>query len=120
MVRVMIVDDDQLLHKVLDRILSLGGHDVVAHAFNGAEAVEKYIQSNPKPDLVLMDHRMPVMNGITATNEILANYPSARILFISADESIREDALKTGAVGFLTKPIRSKDLFAAIDKYIGK
>jgi two-component system chemotaxis response regulator CheY len=118
MVSVLIVDDDVFLHKVLDRILSIGGHDVVGHAYDGAEAVEMFNGLNPKPDIILMDHRMPVMNGTSATREIKHMDPDTRILFISADETIQSEAMQAGALAFLTKPIRSADLFAAIEKHM--
>jgi two-component system chemotaxis response regulator CheY len=118
MAEVMIVDDDTFLHKVLGRILTIGGHTVVESAYNGAEAIEKYVALNQRPDIVLMDHRMPVMNGVTATREILHLDNSAVIVFISADNTVEEEAMNAGALGFLTKPIRSKDLFGAIEKYI--
>jgi two-component system chemotaxis response regulator CheY len=118
MATVMIVDDDMFLHKVLNRILSIGGHQVVDQAYNGAEAIEKFVASNPKPDIILMDHRMPVMNGTTATRELLHLDPKIKIVFISADNTVEGEAMESGALGFLTKPIRSTDLFAAIDKYV--
>jgi two-component system chemotaxis response regulator CheY len=116
MVTVLIVDDDLFLHKVLERILSIGGHSVMGHAYDGAEAIEKFKELNPKPDLILMDHRMPVMSGTAATREILHIDSNSKILFISADETVLNEAIESGAIGFLTKPIRSKDLFAAIDE----
>ena len=118
MATVMIVDDDVFLHKVLNRILSIGGHQVLGQAYNGAEAIEKFVALNPKPDLILMDHRMPIMNGTTATREILHLDPNARIVFISADNTIENEAIEAGALGFLTKPLRSGNLFAAIEKYV--
>ena len=118
MASVLIVDDDNFLHKVLERILTIGGHQVIGHADDGAEAIEVYVQLNPKPDIILMDHRMPIMNGTTATRELLHMDPSARILFISADETVKSEAMEAGALGFLTKPIRSKDLFFAIEAHM--
>ena len=118
MVGVMIVDDDTFLHKVLGRILTIGGHTVVENAYNGAEAIEKYVALNQRPDIVLMDHRMPVMNGVAATRDILHLDSSAVIVFISADNTVEEEAMSAGALGFLTKPIRSTDLFDAISKYV--
>ncbi|MFQ5832075.1 MAG: response regulator [Candidatus Thorarchaeota archaeon] len=118
MVAVMIVDDDVFLHKVLERILSIGGHSVMEHAYNGAEAIEKYVALNPRPDIVLMDHRMPVMNGVTATRELKEIDSSAVVVFISADDTVRNEAMNAGALGFLTKPIRSTDLFAALEDYV--
>ena len=118
MATVLIVDDDNFLHKVLERILIIGGHQVVGHADDGAEAIEVFVQLNPKPDIILMDHRMPIMNGTTATRELLHMDPSAKILFISADETVKPAAMDAGALGFLTKPIRSKDLFSAIEAHM--
>jgi two-component system chemotaxis response regulator CheY len=115
---VFIVDDDKFLHKVLERILVIGGHQVVDHAYDGAEALEKFVKLNPKPDVILMDHRMPVMNGATATREILRLDSDTLIIFISADDTVKEEAMNSGARDFLTKPIRSSDLFAAIDKHM--
>ncbi len=117
---ILIVDDDIFLHKVLDRILSIGNHDVVGHAYDGAEAIDVYIGLNPKPDIILMDHRMPIMNGVTSTREILHIDPDAKILFISADETVKKEAMDAGALDFLTKPIRSVNLFAAIDSHLAK
>jgi two-component system chemotaxis response regulator CheY len=115
---ILIVDDDNFLHKVLERILTIAGHRVVGHAYDGAEAVERFRQLNPKPEIILMDHRMPVMSGAAATREILGSSPGVKVLFVSADETVRQEALEAGALGFLTKPIRSADLFAAIDAHI--
>ena len=120
MATVLIVDDDVFLHKVLNRILSIGGHTVVGHAYNGAEAVDMFKALNPKPDVILMDHRMPIMNGATATREIRIENPKSCILFVSADNTVRDDAIDAGALGFLTKPIRSKELFAAINKHMSQ
>lgn len=114
----LIVDDDHFIHKVLERLLSLGRHQVLEHAYNGAEAVEKFRQSSPKPDVVLMDHRMPVMNGATATREILNLDSETRIIFLSADETVREEAVNAGALGFLPKPIRADTLFSAINELL--
>jgi two-component system chemotaxis response regulator CheY len=120
MVTFLIVDDDQFIHKVLERILSLGGHQVLGHAYNGAEAVEKYVQLNPKPDIVLMDHRMPVMNGATATRELMHIDADCRILFLSADETVKDEAIEAGAIGFLPKPIRANTLFSAVSEMIAQ
>ena len=118
MVTVLIVDDDRFLHKVLERVLTIGGHQVVDHAFDGAEAIEKFVSLNPRPDIILMDHRMPVMNGTTATREIMQLDSEAKVLFVSADDTLKDEALSAGAVGFLTKPIRSATLNRAIYEYV--
>lgn len=116
LVKVMIVDDDIFMHKVFDRILSLGGHDVIEHAFNGQEAVEKFTGNM---DLILMDYRMPVKNGVNSTKEIIESLRSVKIIFVSADDSVQNEAMDAGAILFLSKPIRSKKLLSAIDEAIG-
>jgi len=115
--RIMIVDDDSYLHKVLERILVIGGHEIVGHAYNGVEAIEQFVGMNPKPDIILMDHRMPVMNGATATRELIKIDSEVKVIFISADESVQEEAIQAGSLDFLTKPIRAKVIFNAIEKY---
>lgn len=111
---IMVVDDDGFLHSVFDRTLKILGHEVIANAYNGAEAIKMYVLLDQKPDIILMDQRMPVMNGIEATREILKINPSATIIFVSADDSICDETVTVGAVGFLTKPIRSKHIKVAL------
>jgi len=69
-----------------------------------------------KPVIVLMDQRMPVKDGVTATQEILKHDPHARILFGSADLKVKGDAMKAGAKDFLLKPFRIDSLLTAIDE----
>ncbi len=115
---VLIVDDDSFLHTVLGRILNIGGYEVLGHAYNGADAIEKYVQFNEKPDFIIMDHRMPVMNGAEATMELHKLNPQAKVIFVSADEAVRETAMAAGALDFLRKPIKSKYLFETLQKYL--
>ncbi len=112
--RILIVDDEKLIVQILRDTLSLKGFDVVGFAFDGDSAVKKYLELSPKPDLILMDHRMPVKSGIEAMDEILATDPSARVLFLSADSRIKEIALARGAVGFISKPFEGKELLRAM------
>ena len=64
MLSIMIVDDEEMLHDLYGKLLELKGYQVVASAFNGVEAVNKFRDMEERPDLVLMDHRMPVKNGL--------------------------------------------------------
>ena len=117
MVTVFIVDDDTLLQHVLERILSIGGHIVLDSAYNGKEAIEKFMDFDPKPDIILMDYRMPVMDGAKATRELIQLDSSVRIVFISGDDTLKDEAINAGALDFLVKPISSSTLFEAIEKY---
>ena len=85
-------------------------------ASDGEEAVKKYKTLGSKPFIVIMDQRMPVKDGVTATQEILQYDPKARILFGSADLQIKSDAIKAGAKDFLLKPFRIEALLKAIEE----
>jgi two-component system chemotaxis response regulator CheY len=86
----------------------------VGIASDGEEAVRKYKEMAEKPVIIIMDQRMPVKDGVSATQEILRMDPSATIFFGSADLHIEKEALAAGAKGFLLKPFRIEELLQAI------
>ena len=113
MTRMLVVDDQDLVRQGLRLILELAGIDVVAEARDGAEAVAAVEEH--APDVVLMDLRMPGMDGIEATRRITAAHP-ARVLALTTfdvDEHVVE-ALRAGAVGFLLKDVTSESLVEAV------
>jgi DNA-binding NtrC family response regulator len=65
-----------------------------------------------------MDHRMPSKDGLTVTNEILSINPNCKIIFVSADYTVRDKALEIGAVDFIEKPIDFTSLFKIIEKHL--
>ncbi len=87
-------------------------------AFNGAEAIEKVHKLEPKPDIIIMDHRMPVMDGLTATKELKHKLHSCRIIFISADETVKEASLAAGAALFIVKPVGIAELLKAVNSLV--
>lgn len=87
---------------------------MVGIASDGEEAVRKYREMGEKPVIIIMDQRMPVKDGVSATQEILKLDPSATIFFGSADLHIEKEALAAGAKGFLLKPFRIEELLHAI------
>ncbi|HDP97063.1 MAG TPA: response regulator [Euryarchaeota archaeon] len=97
-------------------LLEAKGHTVIGVASDGDEAVRKYKDFGKKTVIVIMDQRMPVKDGVTATEEILRLNPEAKILFGSADLQIKGDAMKAGAKDFLLKPFRIEELLAAIEE----
>jgi len=113
MTSVLIVDDELFIVELYRDILQLRGYKVVGTAFDGEEAVKKYTTSHDKPDVIIMDHRMPVMNGVDATKEILRMNPKQKVIFVSADVLVEKEARDAGAIDFLPKPFRMDDL---IDK----
>ena len=114
--RVLVADDQRVVREGLATIVSnLPGMEVVASAGDGAEAVALAEQS--RPDVVLMDLRMPVMDGVQATAAILARLPETRIVVLTtyADDDSVFAALGAGAIGYLTKDAGRADIARAIE-----
>lgn len=103
MTRVLVADDHQLLRQALRRALAESGFDVVAEAADGEEAVR--LVNLLKPDVVVMDVTMPVLDGIEATRRIHAATGNTKVLVLTMhdEDALRVRALRAGAVGFLTK-----------------
>ena len=118
MIKIFIVDDDQSLLRLYGLILKEAGFEVIGTAINGKMAVEKYKKFDEKPDLILMDHRMPIKNGLDAMIEILDISNDVHIIFASADISIKEKALSSGARAFLDKPFKMQGLLNIIKEVV--
>ncbi|MFF5077515.1 response regulator [Actinoplanes sp. NPDC000266] len=112
--RVVIADDQALVRAGFRMILAADGIDVVAEAENGAEAVEAVRRSGP--DVVLMDIRMPDMDGIEATRRILAAAVPPRVIMLTTFDldNYVYAALGLGASGFLLKDVTPEYLVAAV------
>ena len=115
MTQVLIVDDDDLMRAGLVELLTSDSEiEITGEAATGREAVEQARRLTP--DVVLMDVRMPDLDGIGATRELAAAAPDARVLILTTFE--QDDyvfgALRAGASGFLLKRTRPEDLIAAV------
>jgi two-component system chemotaxis response regulator CheY len=120
MTTIMLVDDDKNLQRVYLTLFKMNNLEIVAQAYDGVQAVELYKAMDTKPDAVIMDQRMPRMDGITATSKIIEFDPRAKIIFLSADDSAEDKAKYSGAKLFLSKPISIEDLFNSIQLVIKK
>jgi DNA-binding NarL/FixJ family response regulator len=113
--RILIVDDQALFREGLRTLLSVqNDFNVVAEASNGEEALRMAVQY--QPEVVLMDLRMPVLDGVKATQRLHEILPSTHVIVLTTfddDESIF-DGLRAGAVGYLLKDVSSEKLFEAI------
>ena len=118
MVKIFIVDDDQSLQRLYTLILKEAGFKIVDTALNGKVAVEKYNNFKVKPDIILMDHRMPIKNGLDEMIEILSVNNHEKIIFASADITVKEEALSLGACAFLDKPFNIGRLLTTIQNVI--
>jgi DNA-binding NarL/FixJ family response regulator len=114
MIRLVIVDDQTLVRTGLARILSTeDGFDVAAECADGAEAIE--VVPAVRPDLVLMDVRMPRMDGVEATRRLraAADAPPVLALTTFADDEVLWGVIEAGAAGFVLKDSGADDLLAA-------
>ena len=114
-VRVLLADDQRLVRESLATLLGLlGGIELVATASDGEEALA--LTAEYRPDVVLMDRRMPRMGGIEATGLLRERHPAVRVIALTtyADDESVLGALRAGARGYLTKDASSHDIHAAI------
>jgi len=114
-IRVIVVDDQALVRDGIASLLAIQpGLEVVTTADDGHQAIEKV--KNFSPDVILMDIRMPVMDGIEASRRILSEMPGVKILMLTTleDEEYIVKSLKTGAVGYLLKDMLAADLAQAV------
>ena len=104
MAKVLIADDSETIRLVLNDILLIGEHEIVAEACNGAEAVDFYRQHNP--EILLLDLAMPKKDGLTVVKEIIEYDPNAKIILITAsdDQKIISKCLEHGAISHIAKP----------------
>jgi two-component system chemotaxis response regulator CheY len=114
--RVLIVEDDDSLRKLYRIALKLKGHEVIGTASDGNEAVDMFRNFSKKPDIIIMDHRMPGKNGLEATKEIMKMNCKSKVIFASADKSVREEAIALGARSFKPKPFSLEKLCSNIKK----
>jgi DNA-binding NarL/FixJ family response regulator len=114
-IRVLIADDQPVVRDGLAMLLGLiDDVEIVATAADGIEAVER--ARAQRPDIVLMDLRMPRLEGAGATRQILAAYPETRVLVLTthADDQFLFPALQAGARGYLTKDATAEEIEHAI------
>lgn len=115
MINVILIDDQQIIREGLKMLLSLDDDiNIVAEGTDGSEALELIEKYNP--DVLLIDIRMPIMNGVEATKLVKENYPNIKILILTTfnDNDYIFDSLKNGANGYLLKDADSDEIIDAI------
>ncbi len=115
-IRVLVVDDLAFMREAISDILKNAGIEVTGEAPNGAEGVEAYLKL--RPDVVLMDITMPVMNGLRALNGIRRRDPDACVVMCSAlgQQKYVIRAIQLGARDFVVKPFRQERIVNAVRK----
>jgi len=116
MLKLMVVDDSNIIRKKIERACDARSFDVVGLAHNGRAAVEMH--QNLSPDVVTMDLTMPEMDGIECVERLIKINPQLRILVVSALSDIDTgiEALEKGARGFLCKPFTDQQLSDALSE----
>ena len=114
----LIVEDDYSLRLLYKKILDLSGFQVIGEATNGEEAISLYKSLEEKPEIIIMDHRMPIKDGLETSKELFQLNENVKIIFASADTSIKEKALAIGAVAFLEKPFSCNLLVEVAEKVL--
>ncbi len=114
--KVLLVDDNRLMLEGLENLLAAHHIDVVGTAVDGAASVD--LAQRLKPDVILMDIRMPVCDGLTATRLIKAQMPEAKIIILttSTEDDDLFEAIKSGAYGYLLKSMDTDELVEALNQ----
>jgi two-component system chemotaxis response regulator CheY len=118
MAKILVVDDASFMRMRMTKLLTDNGFEV-DEAENGADAVSKY--QNDKPDLVLMDITMPIMDGIEALKKIKESDANANVIMCSAigQQAMVIEALKAGAKDFIVKPFQPDRIMESVKRVLG-
>lgn len=111
--KIIVVDDEQPARERLSRLIGeLEGYKVIGEAANGREAIELY--TSLKPEIMLLDIRMPVMDGLETAQHLSIDETPPAIIFTTAYSDHALEAFNTHAVGYLLKPVRKENLVASL------
>ena len=118
MTKILVVDDEANVQRLLQYTLKQAGYTVVGEAATGRQAVEKYREL--RPDFVTMDIVMPELSGIDAVKEICSEDPAARVLMCSAmgQQALVVNAIQAGAKEFVVKPFVASRVLDAVKRVL--
>lgn len=116
--RVLIVDDARIIRNILRALMQKIGLTIAGEAVNGAEGIRMYEEL--RPDLVTMDITMPVIDGLTATKQIMDADPNAKIIMVTSvgQEGVMKEAILMGARDFIVKPFNEERITSAIRRVL--
>ena len=114
-IRILLADDHQILREGIRRGFESAGHEIVGEAANGAEAVELALEL--KPQIIIMDSSMPVMDGVTATQQICAQLPETQVVVLTMHDDVTKtrQALDAGANGYLSKGSSFSEVLSTVE-----
>ena len=116
MANIMIADDSDAIRLVLNDILAIGKHTIVAEAKNGEEAIDLFFKFSP--DLLLLDLAMPKKDGLSVVKEIMEKNSQAKIILITAsdDQKIINQCIQLGASSYISKPFDLNNILKQINE----
>ena len=112
--KIMVVEDDPLIRQLYVENLTKKGYDVIAVASDGSEAISMYNKLLQKPDVIILDFRLPEKNGFEVSQEILASNSDAEILMISGDPTFDRKAVISQGINIMQKPVEINDMIREI------
>jgi CheY-like chemotaxis protein len=112
--RLLVVDDEEIIHRLLREGLQRHGIEDVLFARDGIETLEVMESSDPPVDAVILDHRMPKMDGLTVATHIRERWPDTQVIFFTADLEAAEQAREMGLYEVLVKPVSLQIIFNTI------
>jgi len=112
--KIMIVEDDPLIRQLYSQILDQKGYQVISLASDGDEAIKQYEKLEEKPDLIILDFRMPKKDGLQVTKEIQKINSKTDILMISGDPLFDSRAIISHRVNVMQKPVQMSELLHVI------
>jgi two-component system, chemotaxis family, chemotaxis protein CheY len=118
MANILVVDDNIVIRNFLKTILESAGHLVNNNAGDGKQAIDIYVKH--KPDLVMLDITMPILNGIEALKRIIEYDPNAKVIMVTAleDKDKIFEAIENGAKQYIVKPINADIVLNKVDKVL--
>jgi len=115
---IAIVDDEEDLRSLFSMLVKRLGYHVACVAHDGDEIVQLVLEDSAHPDLILMDYRMPTMNGMQAAEKILRMRPEIKVIIATADQSVRRDVISAGLF-LLQKPFSISAVAKTIEEALG-
>lgn len=114
MCKILIVEDDPLIRNLFKEVLIRKGYDIV-EAVNGEDALVVYDKLEKKPDIIILDFRMPKVNGLELTREILSRDPKSNIFMLTGDPTINQKMVNNYGVIYKEKPVNLEEFLKEIN-----
>lgn len=112
----MIVEDDPLIRQLYEQILMKKGYEVIAVASDGDQAITLYNNMLEKPDIIILDFRLPNKNGFEVSQEIMKQNSTTEILMISGDPTFDRKAVMSCGIFFMQKPVEINEIIKEISQ----